>query len=559
MPEYLSPGVYIEEVPSGPVPIQGVSTSTTGFVGCTERGPMRPTLVTSWLEYQRRFGGLPASGDIEKLGYMAHAVQGFFANGGQRAFIARVTDETTAKHTATLEIKDGGSANSKMKLVINAIGPGNAGANVLVKVTQGSLQTANSPATKDLFKISVIYYKGKTDAPSTGLATDDMDPDNPENVTKAGFIEPTMRETFDNLSLDPAAPNYVMTVVNPASNLIQVSKTGELPMGAIAATAKKYQQLKITAAAGASLEPKLPAATQYTDEKNTSTDSGDWKGLLGLSAIRDISILAIPDQGMKPLTSALLTKMQAFCENGKSCFAIAQFTQDRTPSPDLRPPIDSSYVAMYYPWLTIQNPETMELISVPPSGHMAGVYARTDIDRGVHKAPANEIVLGPILQNVGDTGPLSPNVTRGQQDLLNPMNVNCIRDFRAEGRGVRVWGGRTTSSNGQWRYVNVRRLFIFVEQSIDVGTQWVVFEPNDEYTWERVISSVSGFLNTTWRNGALMGTTPQEAYFVRCDRTTMTQDDIDNGRLVCLVGIAPVKPAEFVIFRFSQKTALAES
>ena len=192
---------------------------------------------------------------------------------------------------------------------------------------------------------------------------------------------------------------------------------------------------------------------------------------------------------------------------------------------------------------------------VPPCGHVAGIYARVDVERGVHKAPANEVVRGIVRQRLqSGEEPLSHTLSKHQQDILNPRGINVIRDFRSKGRGIRVWGARTMSSDAEWKYVNVRRLFIFLVQSIDRGTQWVVFEPNDEATWAAVRRAVENFLVTVWRTGALLGTTPDEAFFVKCDRTTMTQDDIDNGRLICLIGIAPVKPAEFVIVRIAHKT-----
>jgi phage tail sheath protein FI len=183
-----------------------------------------------------------------------------------------------------------------------------------------------------------------------------------------------------------------------------------------------------------------------------------------------------------------------------------------------------------------------------------------DVERGVHKAPANEVVRGIVTRDLKNNNkPLEFTLNKREHDILNPRGVNVIRDFRADGRDIRVWGARTMSSDSMWKYVNVRRLFIFIEQSIDRGTQWAVFEPNSEPTWIAVRTSITNFLRTIWRNGALMGTTQDEAFFVKCDRTTMTQDDFDNGRLICLIGVAPVKPAEFVIFRISQKTIEAES
>jgi hypothetical protein len=207
---------------------------------------------------------------------------------------------------------------------------------------------------------------------------------------------------------------------------------------------------------------------------------------------------------------------------------------------------DSKYAALYYPWLVTSAPGgARETMLLSPEGAMAGVYARSDIERGVHKAPANETVRG-ILR-------FSRNVNKGEQDVLNPEGINCLRFF--EGRGQRVWGARTISSDPEWTYVNVRRLFIYMEHSIDRGTQWAVFEPNNEELWLKVRLTIEGFLYDVWRSGALLGARPEDAYFVRCDRSTMSQSDLDNGRLICLIGVAPTKPAEFVIFRIGQWTA----
>jgi phage tail sheath protein FI len=219
---------------------------------------------------------------------------------------------------------------------------------------------------------------------------------------------------------------------------------------------------------------------------------------------------------------------------------------------DYRSDYDTKYAAIYYPWITVRDPLVKDNRDIPPSGHMIGIYARVDVDRGVHKAPANEVIRG-IVE-------LEELVNKREQDILNPspVNINVLRDFRKSNRGLRVWGARCITSDTDWKYINVRRLFIFVEESIDEGTQWVVFEPNDEPLWARVRQSVTNFLTRVWRDGALQGATAEEAFFVKCDRTTMTQDDIDNGRLIMLVGIAAVKPAEFVIIRIGQKAGGAE-
>ncbi len=245
------------------------------------------------------------------------------------------------------------------------------------------------------------------------------------------------------------------------------------------------------------------------------------------------------------------------CERLRYRFAIVDPPPDSSISEvrKFRAQFDSKYAALYYPWVRITDPgrrpdpgAPSPVLEVPPSGYIAGVYARSDAERGVHKAPANEVLLG-----VGD---FTVNVTYDRQSVLNPEGINALRFF--EGRARRVWGARTMSSDPEWKYVNVRRLFIYLEHSIEKATQWVVFEPNNESLWASVRQTVEDFLLATWRTGALLGTRPEEAFFVRCDRTTMTQNDLDNGRLICLIGVAPTYPAEFVVFRIGQFTADAQ-
>jgi phage tail sheath protein FI len=215
----------------------------------------------------------------------------------------------------------------------------------------------------------------------------------------------------------------------------------------------------------------------------------------------------------------------------------------------LKAKLDSKHAALYYPWVTVFDPVTRQPLNLPPSGFVAGIYARNDIERAVYKAPANEVVRGAI----GFETPIST----AQQEVLNPEGINVFRFF--EGRGFRLWGARTISSDPEWKYVNVRRYFAYLEHSIDKGTQWAVFEPNGEALWANVRATIRDFLVNEWANGALLGDKPEKAFFVRCDRSTMTQNDLDNGRLVCLIGIAPLKPAEFVIFRIGQWTADART
>jgi phage tail sheath protein FI len=203
---------------------------------------------------------------------------------------------------------------------------------------------------------------------------------------------------------------------------------------------------------------------------------------------------------------------------------------------------DSKYATLYWPWIKVFDPLSGQAKFVPPSGHTAGIWARNDDTRGVHKAPANEVVRGAIS--------LALNLTKGEHDQLNPNGINCIRAF--PGRGIRIWGARTISSDPSWRYLNVRRLFNYIEESIFEGTQWVVFEPNDQRLWGRVKRTINAFLLRVWRDGALFGATPDQAFFVKCDEENNPPEVRDAGQLIIDIGIAPVKPAEFVVFRIAQ-------
>jgi len=260
-------------------------------------------------------------------------------------------------------------------------------------------------------------------------------------------------------------------------------------------------------------------------------------GLKCFDEIDEIAIVAAPGQTSAAVQDALLSH----CETRKDRFAILDSPETITGGVDKLPkPRDSKYGAYYFPWIQVYDPDKGNIF-VPPSGHIAGVYSRTDSERGVHKAPANEIVRGALG--------LKYNVSKGEQDLLNPKGINAIRFMNG---GIRIWGARTLSSDPSWRYINVRRLFIMVESSIERATQWVVFEPNDHRLWKRVQRTISSFLTLLWRNGALMGTAPEQAFYVKCDEETNPPEVIDAGQLVVEIGLAPVKPAEFVIFRIGQ-------
>jgi hypothetical protein len=274
-------------------------------------------------------------------------------------------------------------------------------------------------------------------------------------------------------------------------------------------------------------------------------DHGDLEG---------VSLVCAPGAGDPgdPVQVEVQRALLAHCEARRDRFAVLDGPPGAVDVAGLDPRAEvaeSAFAAFYHPWLEVADPETGATAAAPPGGHVLGVFARTDAARGVWKAPAGEVVRGAtgLAQALGDA----------EQELLNPRGVNLIRNF--PGRGILVWGARTLSLDAEWKYVPVRRTLIFLEASIDRGLQWVVFEPNAEPTWARVRETVGRFLSDQWRAGAFQGRKPEEAFFVRCDATTMTQADIDNGRLVALVGVAMLKPAEFVVFRIGQWTAEAQS
>lgn len=343
-------------------------------------------------------------------------------------------------------------------------------------------------------------------------------------------------ETFPGLTLNSAvASKYVVDVINAESDYITIVEGGALggTFGNPTTTTGTWETL-----AGGD------DGTPPPDDDFVGEDFGPGlrTGIQAMIDIDQVSILAAPGKTSQVIQNALITQ----CEILMDRFAVLDPEEnlDVQEVQDFRNRYDTKYAAIYYPWVTIRDPLLGLLRDVPPSGHMVGIYARTDNERGVHKAPANTVIRG-ILG-------FEERINKGEQDILNPANINVLRDFTSDRRGLRVWGARCLTSDDEWKYINVRRLFLYVEESIDEGIQWVVFEPNDERLWARVIQSIANFLTRVWRDGALMGRKAEEAFYVRCDRTTMTQDDIDNGRLIVEIGIAPVKPAEFVIVRIGQ-------
>ncbi|QIB76118.1 phage tail sheath family protein [Halogeometricum borinquense] len=574
MSEYQSPGVYVEEVQSGSKSVEGVSTSTAGFLGQTERGPVEPRLVTNYAEFERLYGASPKSSDLDA------AVDGFFKNGGSRCFIGRVSGADIDDVATGILADDEGNEIAE----VEANGPGQWGESVAVIVEDS--QYPNQ------FDITVRYWSGDLEAVSKPHG-DRPDP------------SPDVEEVYDGLSADPEASNFYekqlessvlvdieykddgtpvdgLTWLHRDSHPTAYSDGGlvetdeeetvvhipedldELEQESLEGIAEPLEieidedadkddlvvELEEVREGERDVDVEIVTEKPEADGEVTLKDyegvnkPGLRTGLAGFKAIDEISMVCAPDENdIDGLTDSIV----AHCENMGDRFAILQSPQNPGPVSEMETPVDSSYAAYYYPWVNVLDPVTNREKLVPPGGHIAGIYSRTDQEHGVHKAPANETLRGIVG--------LQHNITKGEQDVLNPKGINCIRSF--QGRGIRVWGARTTSSDPEWKYLNVRRLFLFIEQSIQEGTQWAVFEPNEQDTWGRIRQSVTNFLRTVWRNGGLQGQSEDDAFYVKCGEETMSEDDIDNGRLIVEIGVAPVKPAEFVIFRISQDTEQA--
>ena len=527
MPEYLHPGVYIEEIERGPRPIEGVPTSTAALLGETERGSTTPRMVTSYKEYQRWFGNV--FGDTKFLPYAAN---GFFENGGKRAYICRIVGNNAKPASA-----DFGD------FVVRAAGPGLWGKRVKVKIKESSTKKADG--TPVGFRIQLAYW-GRDPVPAWDPFTD-----------LTTLPRPSLVEDFDDLDTDETSPDFYGKRVP----FIDLEK-GESNQGA------ESSALGILVRKGGVASTALPKLSDTPVLLDGGSDdpiqSDDFVGGVdvdagrsvpqGLAALeldpyRDVALVYAPNVD-KATTLAIISH----CENMRFRFAVIASPKGKSSVDELDPRntqkglTDTEYAAFYYPWIFISDPRSGARKLVPPGGYVLGVYARSDTERGVFKAPANEVVRGALGVEF--------DINDGLQDNLNPKGVNVIRSFPS--RGIRVWGARTITSNALWKYVSVRRLFIFLEHSIYDGTQWVVFEPNDDALWARVKDTIRLFLRTQWRSGALLGRTEEEAFFITCDRRVMSQDDILNGRLVCEIGIAPVRPAEFVIFRIFQNTNEAQ-
>lgn len=506
MPSYLSPGVYVEEVPAATRPIAGVGTAVAGFVGFAPQGPInQPTMITNWQQFVSSFGDM-----VEEFA-LAKAVYGFFNNGGGRAYVVRLP----------------------------YAGQG-LGASPALPV--GQLAAGSGKDATPAFTVRAIDANGPALTVEVSAASDASAPAGSFDVTiKAGD---DIAEHYSNLTATPGKTN-VATAVNTASKLVHVTLL-DAPEAALEAGIAPTS-LALAPDTSQDLVPVESAALVGDAAKRT--------GFAAFESFEDITMVLAPDlviahrEGLIDQAGvvAVQSAMIAHCELMGNRMAILDTPAGLNAQQvaDWRMNVtnfDSKFATLYWPWITVLDPSVGYNVAFPPSGHMAGVWSRNDDTRGVFKAPANEVIQGAVG--------LELNATRGETDLLNPMGVNAIKSF--PGRGIRVWGARTLSSDAEWRYINVRRYFNYLEESILQGTSWCVFEPNDEQLWGRIRRTISAFLVNEWRSGALFGAKPDQAFFVKCDGTNNTAESIDAGMVIIEIGVAPVKPAEFVIFRLAQ-------
>lgn len=535
MPEYLSPGVYVEEVDRGPKPIEGVGTAMPVFIGFTEKAERlrrvgdefvkedvlnKPVLVTNWTQYMETFGGF-----LEGA-YMPLSVYGFFQNGGSRAYVLSV--KTIPRASVSL-LNNAGKAG----LLVQAKQAGFGGKRLRVKIDAPAATTA--PTKKE------EGAAAPAEAAGTGFTVTVE-----QQSANGGWATKEVIKDVNLVELDADGGKKVAVAYprNKGSEFVDLV----IPEG----STKLADLMPKTQEQALNIDMKLLSAPKPADFQGNAVER---TGLDGLEAIDDITMVVVPDLMStapgetldKAMVKAVQTAMIAHCEKMGDRVAILDCPPDMLPTEvnEWRMDttgFDSSYAAMYYPWIEVNDPATNKPALIPPSGFVAGVWSRNDNTRGVHKAPANEVVRGA-------TG-LAYNVTSGEQAILNPNGVNCIRAF--PGMGIRIWGARTLSSNPAWRYISIRRLFNYIEKSIERGTQWVVFEPNEPRLWGQVRRDVSAFLTMVWRDGALFGSSPTDAFYVKCDSETNPPESRDMGRLIIEIGVSPVKPAEFVIFRISQ-------
>jgi uncharacterized protein len=516
VPTYTAPGVYVEEIPSSQKVLTAAPTAVTAFVGFTASAPaddpadpdgLAPRLVTSWTQFESLYGGF-VEGAMLPI-----AVYGYFLNGGSLAYIVRVPNAEPSGEPAQRALPAADRALG-LPLLVTSVEP-DADISVAVSSTDAP-DEAEGPTPFDL------------------------------QILEAGIVV----ESFSDLTL--GGPRDAATIVNDGSTKVKIAVELEEEVDLA-------QQLELLKPGVYALEKAAPVPVPVTGRKFAGSESAR-TGIGGLALAEDVTIVAVPDlvtaatkaDGSLDLGmwKAVQTALIAHCEQHSNRMALLDAPPGLNPQQmrDWRADTaqyDSAFAALYYPWIKVENPTgsngTAEIL-VPPSGHVAGVWARTDDTRGVWKAPANDTIRGVV--------DVERSITQNEQSILNPIGINAIRPFGT--RGIRIWGARTLASDTDWQYLNVRRLFNMVESTILEGTQWAVFEPNDFDLWQRVKRNITSFLRGLWMQGALVGATPEQAFYVLCDASNNPPSSVDEGRLIVEIGIAPVKPAEFVIFRISQ-------
>lgn len=530
MPEYLSPGVYIEEI-AGPKPIEGVGTSTGAFVGIADKGPVNSAqLITNMTQFQATFG------DHLPNAFLAYAVQHFFTEGGTRCYVTRVHKPSAATPNADVakfDLRVTDDATSTIVMTVFASSPGKWGDKVSVQAS-----AVVFPPDANKFNLSV-FVAGVVGAVET-------------------FEQLSMKE-FDSTGVFPN-PDHVERRINGISKYISVVDASTVPT--VFTPPAFTTAPKTLTGGGDGLPPGAGATTVNLLPVDLIGTEAAASGLHAFDGVDDINIVAIPDLVLPAFapadTRAAIAAGMTYCESRKDCFYVADTTRGLSPqdalafkratTPFTGAAFASKYGALYYPWIFVTDPITGKAKLVPPSGAVVGAYAYSDSRVGVHKAPAG--IDDGFLNSAVD---IERAVTKGEQDTLNPQGVNVIRKFADA--GIVIWGARTVSSDPEWKYVNVRRLFIFLEESILKGTQGVVFEPNDQSLWKRIIRDVGAFLRVQWSEGKLVGDKPEKAFFVKCDAETNPPESVDLGRVITIIGVAPSKPAEFVIFRIKQTRA----
>jgi phage tail sheath protein FI len=651
MPEYLAPGVYVEETSFRAKSIEGVSTTTTGFIGPTRYGPLdiEPDILTSLVEFERTYGGkerlqfLDGEEVTEVDNFMWHAARAFFEEGGKRLYVSRVYSPDGEEPEDGWPPGTGCSSAHVGGITVRARFPGRAGdarVTFAFNIGQNVLIDANPalditvPAVKSMHDHDVVLILDQASPPDappiprgffvahrneqtlkwsfTGgdandtpvMHLDGFDPVTTQIriVTVSVLVDPfaagaasftaadlpldpehkrgdspdSLFDAFAPHSRDPLDPNakVIANLALARTVPIIIDNTASLnglavlnaflndaanpdspPLAlrnALETMSDVPQERSLQIVITGGNDGARPHANAYEGEIDPQTDLKT--GLRQLEDLEDISIVAAPGSTFQyenvtynPQARTIVQLLLSHAERMRYRIAVIDSGENQSIGQvrAMRAQVDSKYGALYYPWVRVLDPLSQREIYSPPSGFVAGIYARNDVNRAVYKAPANEVVnlaLG-----------FERFLNKSQQEVLNPEGINCFRFF--EGRGMRLWGARTVSSDPEWKYVNLRRYFAYLERSIDKGTQWAVFEPNGEQLWANVRRTIEDFLLNEWQNGALLGDKPEKAYFVKCDRSTMSQNDLDNGRMICLIGIAPLRPAEFVIFRIGQWTS----